>query len=317
MSWHYAIDDDKRGPVSADEIARLNLEGTISGDTLLWKEGMEDWQPYRNVANEIHAFATGVAEENLDTAVCAYSGKILPRPEMVPYGDVFIAPEHKDAFVQQLMETGQTAIEESAGEMQYAGFWWRFLASMIDYFVLIIPSMVCMIPYFIISFGQMTTQAAPEAETNPLAGWTVGITAAYFAGLLGQLVLNAFYHTWMLGKHQATLGKIAIGAKVVRQDGSAITYGRAFGRWAGKSMLNGFIVTAFVLAAALISGALLGLTAVGTNQDPSAVIGSVFAMFGIIGVATLLGMFPYWMAAFDAEKRALHDRICSTRVVKK
>jgi uncharacterized RDD family membrane protein YckC len=277
---------------------------------------MVDWQPFRNVANEIYAFATGAAED-LDTAVCAYSGRVLPKAEMVPYGDVFVAPEHKDAFVQQLMETGKTAIEQSTGDMQYVGFWWRFLGWIIDYFVLLIPSMLCMIPYFITSFGSAAWEAGTDAENNPFAGWTIAMGVTYAVGMLGQLGVNAFYHTWMLGKYQATIGKIAIGAKVVTPEGSTITYGRAFGRWLGKSVLNGFIVMLFVFLAAILSAVLLGATAAGTDKDPSVIVGGVFAMFAAIGLASLLGMFPYWMAAFDAEKRALHDRICSTRVVRK
>jgi len=316
MDWYYAIGDDKRGPVTTDEISRLSRVGEISGDTLLWKEGLPDWQPFREVAGEIFGFSAE-GKDNPDTAVCAYSGRVLPKVEMVPYGDVFIAPEHKDAFVQQLMETGKTAIEKSTGEIQYVGFWWRVLSALIDYFILVIPSMLCMIPYFIASFGSAAVEAGSESENAPLAGWTIAMGVSYFLGLLGQLVVNSFYHTWMLGKYQATVGKIAVGAKVVRPDGSALTYGRALGRWAGKSMLNGFIVTAFVFVSAGLSAALLGVTIAGTNQDPSAVFGGVLVMLGIIGVATLLGMFPYWMAAFDSEKRALHDRICSTRVVKK
>jgi uncharacterized RDD family membrane protein YckC len=35
-----------------------------------------------------------------------------------------------------------------------------------------------------------------------------------------------------------------------------------------------------------------------------------------MGVSLLTGTVGFWMAAFDAEKRTLHDRICATRVVR-
>jgi hypothetical protein len=41
------------------------------------------------------------------------------------------------------------------------------------------------------------------------------------------------------------------------------------------------------------------------------ILGMILA--GVIG--TIAGGFPWWMAGPDKEKRALHDRICATRVV--
>ena len=43
----------------------------------------------------------------------------------------------------------------------------------------------------------------------------------------------------------------------------------------------------------------------------------MFALLGAVLVGGLVGAFPWWMAAFDEEKRALHDRVCATRVVRK
>ena len=43
----------------------------------------------------------------------------------------------------------------------------------------------------------------------------------------------------------------------------------------------------------------------------------VVAIGGAWVVGCLVGLFPWWMAAFDSEKRALHDRISATRVVRK
>ena len=75
--------------------------------------------------------------------------------------------------------------------------------------------------------------------------------------------------TWLIGKYGATLGKMACGIRVVRPDGSPVTYLRAFGRYWAKFLS---------------------------------------------GIMLLIG---YIIAAFDAEKRALHDHICDTRVVYK
>lgn len=57
MDWYYAADGQQRGPVSEAELARLLSEGFLTGDTLVWRPGMTDWQPYRIVAAEPPAAA--------------------------------------------------------------------------------------------------------------------------------------------------------------------------------------------------------------------------------------------------------------------
>ena len=46
MNWHYAIDGENRGPVGDEEIQGLVQQGVITGETLVWREGMADWAPY-------------------------------------------------------------------------------------------------------------------------------------------------------------------------------------------------------------------------------------------------------------------------------
>jgi uncharacterized RDD family membrane protein YckC len=89
-----------------------------------------------------------------------------------------------------------------------------------------------------------------------------GITA-----MLGMVIAWA-YETFFLVKFAATPGKMALGLKVIRPDGSKLDVGRAIGRYFAK-MLSAIIL--------------------------------------YIG---------YIMAGFDSQKRALHDMICDTRVIK-
>lgn len=43
--WHYTVGAESQGPVEASELANLLVRGTINGDTLVWKDGMAEWQP--------------------------------------------------------------------------------------------------------------------------------------------------------------------------------------------------------------------------------------------------------------------------------
>ena len=45
MDWYYANDGQRQGPISAEEFARLVAGGTVHDDTLVWRAGMNEWQP--------------------------------------------------------------------------------------------------------------------------------------------------------------------------------------------------------------------------------------------------------------------------------
>lgn len=52
--WFYAEDNrERRGPLPAANIVELFRSGSITGDTLAWREGADDWQPLRNYATEL------------------------------------------------------------------------------------------------------------------------------------------------------------------------------------------------------------------------------------------------------------------------
>ena len=56
------------------------------------------------------------------------------------------------------------------------------------------------------------------------------------------------YETWFVGRWGATPGKMACGMKVVRADGSKVTYLRAFGRYWGKALSRLTFMIGYVIA---------------------------------------------------------------------
>jgi hypothetical protein len=44
-AWHYAVNRERKGPVSRLEIVSLIELGTITRKTLVWSDGMDDWKP--------------------------------------------------------------------------------------------------------------------------------------------------------------------------------------------------------------------------------------------------------------------------------
>lgn len=309
--WFYTDREaEQQGPVDDQTLLGLNREGAIDARSLVWRDGMADWEPFREVAGTLF----GETEEGtpVQVGVCAHSSQIYPLSEMIPYGEALVGKEHKEAFVQRLMETGRTGIEDATEKkFEYVGFWWRCLSSFIDYLVKMVPTWLCAVPQYIV----MGTMGAVPGETDS-AGFPIALAIAQGIGALGMLAVSIWYETWMVGKYEATLGKMVIGAKVVNPDGSRLGYKRAFFRWMAKKPLNYIVM---ILPSAIVMGiviAAIGGTAGESEGSATFVMGTFAGIFAAFFVG-LLAAGVYWMAAFDPEKRALHDRVASTRVIRK
>ncbi len=309
----------EQGPVDDATLLELNRNGGVTAKSLVWHEEMAERVPFRAVAGKLIEAENG--GEPVEIGVCAHSGRICRVEEMLPYGEALIAPEHKESFLQIMMEGAAVEIADATRRgAEYVGFWWRVLSSSLDYMIKMIPSMICMVPYYVVTFtAGITGGAGPGAgdDFQSLTGFTAGMMLAYGLGLLGVLAVSIVYDTWMVGKYQATAGKMIIGAKVVNPDGSRLTYKRAFVRWLAKKPLNYLIVW---IPSSVGFGLIVAVFAAAANNTGGDATGFVFAMItGLFLYFALLALCSgvYWMAAFDPEKRALHDRIASTRVVKK
>jgi uncharacterized RDD family membrane protein YckC len=143
--------------------------------------------------------------------------------------------------------------------VRYAGFWIRFLARLIDGVILGMAGLILRLPLMLmlgIGIG-----GGYRFGMTPALGVAMGVS------LIVNLLVGMAYEVYFVSTRGATPGKMALGLKIIRADGSPVPPGLALGRY----------------FAHWISGALL-----------------------FIG---------YIMAAFDSQKRALHDRICETRVI--
>lgn len=50
MTWYYAVGQQQQGPVSEAQLHALAKDGVVTADTLVWREGLTNWQPYRTIA---------------------------------------------------------------------------------------------------------------------------------------------------------------------------------------------------------------------------------------------------------------------------
>lgn len=286
MNWFYAENGQQKGPVSDSDLAALAENGSLKGETLLWREGMPDWQPVKRVRPDL----------------VASSGAPL-------IGGVAVPEQNKDILVQQMRE-GVIGELTAPGAMRYVGFWWRLLSWIIDYIIMMVVQQV-------IQMGAFLVITVISAGLGSGGGGEFVYGVVMFCAVIFSLGLNAWYHTWMITRYGGTLGKMALGFKVVTMDGKPLTWQRALGRWAFSGFLNHFIWLIIMLVPMMLIlfiglGGFQGLQNV---QHNPAFVFWVIAMIVAFFVGFIAGGFPWWMAGLDKEKRALHDRIAATRVV--
>lgn len=93
--WHYGRDGNQQGPVSTSDLKRLVESGAVKPSDVVWREGMEDWQPVSSVESisgttsastppPLNSTAPSASELNLlQKAIhwCTYpSPAFVPRP---------------------------------------------------------------------------------------------------------------------------------------------------------------------------------------------------------------------------------------------
>jgi uncharacterized RDD family membrane protein YckC len=247
MIWNYVKDDAQQGPVTEEDLEKLFRAGTIDASTLVWREGMAEWQPYsqaKGLGAGISSSPPTPSVAGDDHVACAECGRAFARDDVIRHGHAFICAGCKPVFLQKLKE-GMAL----TGTLDYAGFGVRGGSIIMDAIIL-----MCVSVPLNLAIGSVASKALGPFLSLPLS-----------------LAIGISYHTFFVGKFGATPGKMVNKLLVVNPDGSKVTYGKALGRY--------------------------------------------FAREWVTGCFTLC--IGYLMVLWDDEKRALHDRICNTRVIRK
>lgn len=155
---------------------------------------------------------------------------------------------------------------------------WRYGGFWIRFGARMIDGLVFMVPAVILIVMLMPNMMRAARAAGNRAG-APNPFAAFGVGLITYMLIfflaGGFYEILLLKYHSATLGKMACGLKVIRGDGRTLGWGVCFGRF---FMWN-----------------------VVTSSIPY--------------LNTLLMLVSSIMLGVDDEKRALHDRVCDTRVI--
>ena len=135
--------------------------------------------------------------------------------------------------------------------VEYAGFWLRFFALLIDNIVLGLGLVLVLIPLiFLTGLRGFLDEFHPNEDLND-AGIFM-LMGFVFLLATASLVLTWLYHALMESSEwQATLGKKALGLVVTDMAGQRVSFARSTGRHFGKIITNmvplfiGYIMAGF------------------------------------------------------------------------
>ena len=260
MDWYYSDDGKQAGPVADEALMDLVRSGKIRPDTIVWHSGLPAWTPYGQIAGAGVASAAvpplmssvAAAVEPapaVDTKFCTECGRSFSVDNLARFGDRWVCGNCKELFAQKLREGVNLQ-----GTANYAGFWIRLGAVLID-------GLILAVVFGSLGAALMFAFIVPRIGSNPGSPNELLAAIMPLIGIfeLAAIAVASCYEASFIHKWGATLGKKAVGLKVVMPDGGGISLGRAFGRYFAK----------------ILSGLPLQL--------------------------------GYIIAAFDSEKRALHD----------
>ncbi|NOY36263.1 MAG: RDD family protein [Chlorobi bacterium] len=133
--------------------------------------------------------------------------------------------------------------------VKYAGFWLRFVAYLIDYFILQFAGFLLALPFIgAIVFSAISIATAGNFNEQTLLGIGGIIGAAVTLGLLTLATGWLYYALMESSKNQATLGKMALGLRVTDLEGNPVGFGRATGRYFGKIISRMILYIGFIMA---------------------------------------------------------------------
>ncbi|QQS09927.1 MAG: RDD family protein [Phycisphaerales bacterium] len=210
--WYYALGSSRFGPVPMGRLVELIRVGQVRPETLVWREGMGDWVAARSVA-ELQATLAGAAQAGTHAAPPTAPGQIGFA------GDRTIDPTN------------------------YAGFWVRFAAYLLDCLIITVP--IVIVTFVLAFLVGMVAGVSGSGGPGGGGGGGGGAAGAIAGGIMLLVQLAAIVATWLYfamlesGEKQATFGKRALGIIVADTNGQRISFGKANLRMLGK-VVNGF-----------------------------------------------------------------------------
>ena len=147
------------------------------------------------------------------------------------------------------METIYKPDQEQPKPVEYAGFWWRFLAHLIDDIIISFVSWIFILPIFAIFGVSLYSMKQAGYDMEDSAMFLAPLIGAYSSIAFISIIINWLYFAIMeSSKIQGTLGKMLLKIKVTDYDGNRISFARATGRYFGKIISGMILMIGYIMA---------------------------------------------------------------------
>jgi len=210
------LGDAPRGPIPRAMVEQRIQQGVWADSISVVEVGAREWTAYREYAGA--ATLAAAPPPPLSPSPSAAASTVWAAPA----APVALDGGHEATAAAKYRAAGEEDepvawTDLPTGSAIHAGFWRRVAAAIIDGFIVGIPSMILNI--------------------IPLLGFLLGVVGSW---LYFSLLESS---SW-----QATLGKRAMGIKVVNAQGDRIGFGRATGRYFGKFLSYVILYVGFMMA---------------------------------------------------------------------
>lgn len=234
--WYYADAAQQRhGPMPAGELQQRFQRGELGLTTLVWRDGLSEWRALAEFVDELDLARTPGADPAVTAPVPP--APALPAAWAAPAAD----SEAYSPYTAPSTVPSEAPRPVASGEVVQAGFWKRTAAYLIDGVLVGVVSQVIQFAAMLgfLGFGGRR----PDPST---IGGILMLVLLYMMPLAMSALYFGLFHA---STKQATLGKMAVGIKVVRSDGSRISVGRGIGRYFGFLLSSLTIFIGFLMAA--------------------------------------------------------------------
>jgi uncharacterized RDD family membrane protein YckC len=300
MVWYYVKDGARQGPVDESEFGRLVGQAVVRPDTLVWSEGMAEWKPYSAIAPGGSALysqpapvapaPTPIAPAPVEPRVETFTepapvSPVAPSP-VAPESAAYAAPIAAPVPTAQMMYCSQCGGQYPVEELVRFG-----------------TATVCGNCKDI--YAQRLRETGQVAGGRVYGGFWIRFVAVLIDGIALWIVnfaIQSVTRTRITNPGDLTniaLVMSSIGINFIISISISLFYESFFmvqyGATPGKMIFK-----------------LRVITPDGGGLTWGRAIGRYFAKM-LSGIILMIG---YIMAGFDSEKRALHDYIAGTRVIR-
>lgn len=216
MEEYYLVErENMKGPFSLEKLIEMRL----SDETLVWKRGIKDWIPLKDLSEYKQNFPPPIPKIDLD--------KINDK----------ITTIHEENKEKEDLTKQEAPIETKVNSnFHYATFWQRFIAFFIDFSILFCTT----------SFFWALLRLPIPSNAKFFFSGRFYIFQTPYAYIIGWL----YYSLFESSIFQATPGKAIMHLKVTDYKNKQISFGKASGRYLGRiisalMLCIGFIMIAF------------------------------------------------------------------------